>query len=84
MGIILAPYVEKGNGKGVDCATFSDPSSRAIPSARSEWIAGARLGVKDIEVADYHYQFTTRWPESWRSAGRRRCRSGFSAPSAKS
>src|SRR5439155_20624173 len=25
-GIILAPYVEKGNGKGVDCATFERPS----------------------------------------------------------
>ena len=22
MGIVLAPYVDKGNGKGADCATF--------------------------------------------------------------
>src|ERR1035437_3197607 len=59
MGIILAPYVEKGNGKGVDCATFEHPiESRHIPSARSEQqgLLVLVLGVKDIEVADYHYQ----------------------------
>src|SRR6185369_9436267 len=60
MGIILAPYVEKGNGKGVDCATFERPiESRHIPSARTELngLLVLVLGVKDIEVADYHYQF---------------------------
>jgi hypothetical protein len=74
MGIILAPYVEKGNGKGVDCATFERPiESRHIPSARSEHngLLVLVLGVKDIEVADYHYQFynalagivAERWPQ---------------------
>ena len=74
IGIILAPYVEKGNGKGVDSASFERPSeSRHIPSARSEqngWLILV-LGVKDIEVADYHYQFynalagvvAERWPQ---------------------
>jgi len=60
MGIVLAPFVEKGNGKGVDCATFEHPiESRHIPSARSEkqGLLVLVLGVKDIEVADYHYQF---------------------------
>ena len=74
MGVILAPYVEKGNGKGVDCATFERPAeARHIPSARSEQggMLVLVLGVKDIEVADYHYQFynalagvvAERWPQ---------------------
>ncbi len=60
MGIILAPYVEKGNGKGGDSATFERPlESRHIPSSRIdlEGMTVLALGVKDIEVADYHYQF---------------------------
>jgi hypothetical protein len=59
-GVILAPYIEKGNGKGVDSVTFErPPESRHIPSARSEKksLLILALGVKDIEVADYHYQF---------------------------
>ncbi len=73
IAIILAPYVEKGNGKGVDCATFERPiESRHIPSARREnqGLVTLVLGTKDIEVADYHYQFynalagvvAERWP----------------------
>lgn len=60
LGIFLAPYVEKGNGKGVDSATFERPAeTRHIPSARSEQkgLLVLALGIKDIEVADYHYQF---------------------------
>jgi len=60
LGIFLAPYVEKGNGKGVDSATFERPAeARHIPSARSEHkgLLVLALGIKDIEVADYHYQF---------------------------
>src|SRR5512140_1486559 len=37
MAIVLSPYVEKANGKGVDSATFERPvESRHIPSARTE------------------------------------------------
>ena len=59
-GVILAPYIEKGNGKGVDSVTFERPlDSRHIPSARSEKknLLLLVLGIKDLEVADYHYQF---------------------------
>src|SRR3954454_20977615 len=59
MGIILAPYVEKGNGKGGDSATFERPlESRQLPSARVdlEGYTVLALGVKEIEVDDYHYQ----------------------------
>jgi len=60
MGIILAPYIEKGNGKGGDCVTFERPSeSRHIPCslASLEGLSVMALGIKDIEVADYHYRF---------------------------
>ncbi len=73
IGIILAPYLEKGNGKG-DCVTFERPGeARQIACSRAA--AGnmvvLALGVKEIEVADYHYQFYSalagvvadRWPE---------------------
>ena len=74
MAIILAPYVEKGNGKSADCATFERPvESRHIPSARVEQtgVLALLLGIKDLEVADYHYQFynalagvvAERWPQ---------------------
>src|SRR3954453_4105080 len=60
MEIILAPYVEKGNGKGGDNATFERPlESRHIPGSRADLdgMTVLALGVKEIEVADYHYQF---------------------------
>jgi hypothetical protein len=74
MAIILAPYVEKGNGKSADCATFERPvESRHIPSSRVEQtgVMALLLGIKDLEVADYHYQFynalagvvAERWPQ---------------------
>jgi len=59
IGVILAPYLEKGNGKG-DSITFEKPGeTRQIACSRSEAgdLAVLALGIKDIEVADYHYQF---------------------------
>ena len=59
IGVILAPYLEKGNGKG-DSITFEKPNeTRQIPCSRSAAadLSVLALGVKDIEVADYHYQF---------------------------
>jgi len=58
VGIILAPYLEKGNGKG-DTITFERPTeARQIPSSRrdSAGLAVLALAIKDTEVADYHYQ----------------------------
>jgi hypothetical protein len=60
VGLILAPYLEKGNGKEGDCVTFERPTeARHIPYSRSELrdLIVLALGIKDIEVADYHYQF---------------------------
>jgi hypothetical protein len=58
-GIILAAYLEKGNGKG-DWITFERPTeARQVSCSRvaaGDMVVLA-LGVKDIEVADFHYQF---------------------------
>ena len=59
IGVILAPYLEKGNGKGTSI-TFEKPNeTRQIACSRAEAadLAVLALGIKDIEVADYHYQF---------------------------
>ena len=72
IGIILAPYLEKGNGKG-DFIAFERPNeARQIPCSRAEanGMVTLALGVKEIEVADFHYQFYSalagivadRWP----------------------
>ncbi|MGH9659761.1 MAG: hypothetical protein ACRD96_14525 [Bryobacteraceae bacterium] len=58
--IILAPYLEKGNGKSGDVVVYEAPAeARQIFSARVDSTAGATLafGVKDEEIADYHYTF---------------------------
>jgi hypothetical protein len=60
VGVILAPYLEKGNGKSGDQVTFERPSeAKYIPSVRLtlDGLDVLAFGVKDIEVADYHYQF---------------------------
>jgi hypothetical protein len=60
LGIILAPYLEKGNGKGGDSITFERPiESRHIPWSRTGQGSTTMVafGIKDLEVADYHYQF---------------------------
>ena len=60
MGIILAPFLEKGNGKEGDSVTFErPPESRQIPFSRRDIseMTVLTLSIKDIEVADYHYQF---------------------------
>jgi hypothetical protein len=79
MHIILAPYLEKGGvGNGPrssrDAVSFvRPPESRQAPYAL--WEEENRIvlvfGIKDIEVADYHYQFynalaallADRWPQ---------------------
>jgi hypothetical protein len=60
VGIFLAPYLERGNGKGVDSITFERPhESRYLPCARRDTadMTVLALSIKEIEVADYHYQF---------------------------
>jgi hypothetical protein len=73
IAILLAPYIEKGNGKEGDCVTFErPPEPRHVACSRREVgdTTVLALGIKDVEVADYHYQFYNalaavvagRWP----------------------
>ena len=73
IGIILAPYLEKANGKGGDAVTFERPSeARQVAVARSESgeLTVLAFSVKEVEMADYHYLFynalavmvADRWP----------------------
>ena len=59
IGIVLAPYIEKANGKGGEAITYErPPEPRYLAYARRDvdGMAVLALGIKDIEVADYHYQ----------------------------
>ena len=59
IGLILAPYLEKGNGKNGDYVSFERPTeARYLLCVRRDLddMAVLALSIKDIEVADYHYQ----------------------------
>jgi len=60
VGVILAPYIEKANGKDGDCVSFERPAEArhlAFSRHQLEGLTAGALGIKDIEVADYHYHF---------------------------
>src|SRR5262249_26539146 len=60
VGIILAPYLERSNGKGGDAIIFERPiEQRYVLCSRAELdnLMILALSIKDIDVADYHYQF---------------------------
>lgn len=60
VGIILAPYLEKGNGKEGELAAFEKPEeSRRIfgTHLKSETDSMLVLAVKDEDMADYHFAF---------------------------
>jgi hypothetical protein len=60
IGIILGPYLEKANGKEGDSVTVERPTeARYLPCVRRDLadLTILALGIKEIEVADYHYQF---------------------------
>jgi hypothetical protein len=59
-GLILVPFLEKGNGKQVDLVTSErPPESKAILHSVSKAGGGTSLifSIKELDVADYHYQF---------------------------
>lgn len=74
VGILLAPFLEKGGGKEGDSVVFERPSNgRQIFASRVDLgeLAILAFGAKEVEVADYHYHFYAtlatligeRWPE---------------------
>jgi len=88
--IILAPYLEKGNGKSADSVSFERPNeSRYVLASMHEQEGSVvlALGVRDVEVADYHYQFynalamlvTARCPQEVQERFQRTIREELSA-----
>jgi hypothetical protein len=60
VGVILVPYLEKGNGKGSDAVAYEKPSeNRQMVASRTISGDGATLvfAIKDEDVSDYHYCF---------------------------
>jgi hypothetical protein len=60
VGVILAPYLERANGRGVEIVTFERPAdARYAYSARIQDEQGAVLimAIKEEEAANYHYTF---------------------------
>jgi hypothetical protein len=60
VGLVLVPYLEKGNGRAGDIVSFEKPAEgRQLTSARVE--AGGMkilvLATKDEDIANYHYTF---------------------------
>jgi hypothetical protein len=72
VGLVLAPYLEKGNGKSTDTIVFEKPvEGRQGVSSQTTGPGMAVLvfAVRDVDIADYHYTFynsmaslvTDRW-----------------------
>ncbi|MCU1272632.1 MAG: hypothetical protein JWO48_63 [Bryobacterales bacterium] len=60
IGVILVPYLEKGNGKEGDLASYEKPQdNRLMVASRyvSDHNATLVFAIKDEEVSDYHYCF---------------------------
>src|SRR5258708_36412128 len=63
IGIMLAPYLEKGNGKHAGTVVFErPPDTKSIPNTLTRAGGGTTLvfAIRDVDVADYHYQFYGR------------------------
>src|SRR5918911_2172690 len=55
VGLVLAPYLEKGNGKEGDCVTFERPAESRMVGLSIRELDGLTilaLSIKDMEVAD--------------------------------
>jgi len=60
VGLVLVPYLEKGNGKSGDAVSFEKPpENRQMMVARvaAEGLSVLVLSTKEEDVATYHYTF---------------------------
>jgi len=60
VGVLLVPYLEKGNGKEGDVVTYEKPhENRQMVASRyiSDDVATLVFAIKDEDVSDYHYCF---------------------------
>jgi hypothetical protein len=58
VGLLLVPYLEKGNGKGSDIVSYDKPlEGRQMVASRQVSADSATLAfaIKNEEVSDYHY-----------------------------
>ena len=73
VGVLLAPYLERGGPKESDSVVFERPAEiRQIfcSHLEADGVSLIALGFKEVEVADYHYHFYgalaalvgERWP----------------------
>ena len=73
VGLVLVPFLEKGNGRSGDLVSFEKPlEGRQLASSRVEanGLMMLVLATKDEDIADYHYTFynalaalvSERWP----------------------
>ena len=74
VGLVLVPYLQKGNGRAGDTVSFEKPAEgRQLTAARIEAaeITMLVLATKEEDVANYHYTFYNalaglvgeRWPQ---------------------
>lgn len=74
VGLVLVPYLQKGDGRSGDGVTFEKPAEgRQLSASRIEAaeMTILVLATKDEDVADYHYTFYSalatlvaeRWPQ---------------------
>src|SRR5690242_21431789 len=60
VGVMLVPYLDKGNGKGSDVVSYEKPHEhRQIAASRyiAQDAATMVFAIKDEDVSDYHYCF---------------------------
>lgn len=60
VGLVLAPYLEKGNGRTTDVIVFEKPAEgRQAASSRVDGPGMSVLvfAIRDVDIADYHYTF---------------------------
>jgi len=60
LGLLLVPFLEKGNGRAGDTVSFEKPAEgRQLASSRVEAdsLVVLALATKDADIANYHYTF---------------------------
>lgn len=60
VAVVLVPFLEKGTGRNGETVAFEKPQEgRAVPDVRVplEQETVLLFGIKDVDVADYHYSF---------------------------
>jgi hypothetical protein len=60
LGILLVPFLERGNGKTGDTVSFDHPNDHKVIVNSQSRAGNLRMlvfAIKEVEVADFHYTF---------------------------